>query len=68
MCLALPGMIESIDGDNATIDYGGVKKTANISFLDNPTVGEYVLVHVGFAIEKVHKDRAEGMYDLLSEE
>jgi hydrogenase expression/formation protein HypC len=68
MCLALPGKIEEIDGDNAIIDYGGVKKSANISFLENIKIGDFILVHVGFAIEKVNKEKAEGMYNLFSNE
>ncbi len=68
MCLALPGKIEKIDGDNAIIDYGGVKKSANISFLEDIKVGDFVLVHVGFAIEKVHNEKAEDMYNLMDNE
>ncbi len=68
MCLALPGKIEKISSDNATIDYGGIKKEANVSFLENIKVGDYVLVHVGFAIEKINKEKAEDMYNLLHDE
>ncbi len=67
MCLAYPGQIESINGEIAVVDYGGVKKEANISFI-SAKKGEWVLVHVGFAIEKVDEDRAREMYRLLSEE
>lgn len=67
MCLAVPGKIESIDGENAVIDYGGIKKTANVSFLEGVKVGDYVLVHTGFAIEKVDEVKALGLYNLLSE-
>ncbi len=66
MCLAVPGKIEKINGEEATIDYKGIKKTANISFID-AKVGDYVLVHVGFAIEKIDKKKAEEMYNLLNE-
>ena len=66
MCLAIPGKIESIDGENAIIDYGGIKKNANVSFIDCD-VGDYVLVHVGFAIETVDSEKAKGMYNLLDE-
>lgn len=67
MCLAIPGKIEKIDGENAVIDYGGIKKKANISFI-KCNVGDYVLVHVGFAIEVVDTKKAKGMYSLLSED
>ena len=67
MCLAFPGKILQIDGDRAVVDYGGVKKSANVSFVD-VCVGDFVLVHVGFAIEKVDEERAREMYNLLSDE
>ncbi len=67
MCLAYPGQIESINGDIAIVDYGGVKKEANVSFI-SAKEGEWVLVHVGFAIEKVDEDRAREMYNLLDDE
>ena len=66
MCLAIPGKIEKIEGDNATVDYGGIKKKANITFID-AEIGEYILVHVGFAIEVIDKKKAEEMYNLLYE-
>ncbi len=66
MCLAYPGKIEIINGEIAVVDYGGIKKKANVSFIDGK-VGEWVLVHVGFAIEKVNEGRAKGMYNLLSD-
>jgi len=66
MCLAIPGKVESIKGENAIIDYGGIKKSANISFID-AKVGEWVLVHVGFAIEKVDEKKAKELYNLLDE-
>ena len=65
MCLAYPGMIESLDGDIAVVDYGGVKKQANVAFID-AKMGEWVLVHVGFVIEKVDESRAREMYNLFS--
>jgi len=68
MCLALPGRITKIHGENADVDFGGVSKVANVSFLTDIKVGDYVLVHVGFAIEKVNKEKTEGMYNLLSED
>lgn len=57
MCLAYPGKIESIDGDRAVIDFGGIKKEANVSLADVKE-GDYVMVHAGFAIEKVTNEDA----------
>lgn len=68
MCLSLPGKIVEINGEIATINYGGVTKEANISLLENIQKGDFVLIHVGFAIEKVDEKQARGMYNLLSEQ
>lgn len=58
MCLAVPAKILSIDGEEAVVDYGGVQRTTNISMVD-AFEGEYVLIHAGFAIEKMKKEEAE---------
>jgi len=51
MCLAIPGKIITIDGDKANIEYGeGVVNKANVSMVD-VKIGDYVLVHAGFAIK-----------------
>lgn len=66
MCLAIPGRIIAIEGENATVDYGGIKKNANVSLIDC-SIGDFVIVHVGFAIQKVDEDKARDTYNLLSE-
>lgn len=58
MCLAVPARIMSIDGEEAVLDYGGVKRKANISMLNDVKVGDYVLVHVGYAISKMDEEEA----------
>lgn len=58
MCLGIPGKIISINGDHARIDYGGVVKEANVSLV-SPEIGEYVIVHAGFAIETLDVKEAE---------
>jgi len=55
--LAYPGKIESIKGEKAVVDFGGVKKEANISFV-KVKKGDYVIVHAGFAIQKIGKREA----------
>jgi len=57
MCLAVPGKIQKIDGDNATIDFGGVTRDANISLVD-VEVGDYVIVHAGYAIQYLDEEEA----------
>ncbi len=58
MCLAIPGRVVSIEGDRAVVDYGGTAAEANISLV-RPEVGDYVIVHAGFAIEKLDVEEAK---------
>ena len=52
MCLAFPGKIIAIDGQQATADFDGVEKNINISLVEAKE-GDYVIVHAGFAIQKL---------------
>lgn len=76
MCLGIPGQIVEIsDADKrlAVVDVGGVKRTVNIAFVvdeDHPAascVGEWVLVHVGFAMSRLDEDEAARTLALLTE-
>ena len=62
MCLAVPAKITAIEGEEAVLDYGGVTRKANISMLSEVSIGDYVLVHVGYAISKM--DEAEALETL----
>jgi hydrogenase expression/formation protein HypC len=64
MCLAIPGKIISIKNQLATVDFNGVKKEVNISLV-NVKIGEYVMVHAGFAIEKMEKEQIVEMSKIL---
>jgi hydrogenase expression/formation protein HypC len=67
MCLAVPGKIIEINSEKnqAVIDYGnGTRRKANISFLD-VSVNDYVLVHAGFAIQKVDPKEAQETLDVF---
>jgi len=69
MCLAIPGKITKIDSDknHAMVDYGeGTKRKANISLVD-VKIGDYVLVHAGFAIEVLNKKEAQETLALFRE-
>jgi len=66
MCLAVPAEVKSIDGHTATVDYGGVSRKANISLVD-VKVGEYVIVHAGYAIQVLDKEEAERTLDIFRE-
>lgn len=60
MCLAYPGKIIKREGDKGEVDFGGFSKKVNLMLLPEVSVGDYVLVHAGFAIgETTEKDAAE---------
>lgn len=52
MCLAVPAKIVALEGDTATVDLEGVRRACNVSFVEDAAVGDYVLMHAGFAIRK----------------
>ncbi len=70
MCLAIPGkIVEIIDEENriAKVEIGGVRRGVNIGMLDDVVIGDYVLVHVGFAMSKIDEKQAEETLQLLQE-
>lgn len=66
MCLAMPAKVLSIVGDEAEVDFGGVIRKTNVSMVD-AKVGEYVIIHAGFAIQKVDEDEARETLKLWNE-
>lgn len=72
MCLAVPGKVITIEGDDpilrgGRVDFGGVIKDVNLSFVPDAGVGDYVLVHVGFAIGIVDEEEAQRTLSYLRE-
>ncbi len=67
MCLAVPAKIVSIDGAAATVDVGGNRVEANVSLVPDAEVGDYVMVHAGFAITKYEPEDAEETLRVLHE-
>lgn len=67
MCLAIPMRILKIEGDRAVVSAGSVQRRIAINFLTNPKIGDYVIVHAGFAIEKLNPEKAEETLRILSE-
>lgn len=69
MCLAVPGKIVAIEGDgefrNAKVDFGGVQREACLVFVPEAEVGDYVLIHVGFALARVDEAAAQQVFDDL---
>jgi hydrogenase expression/formation protein HypC len=59
MCLAIPARVEKINDDGtAIVDFGGVRRTISLALVDDVAVGDYVIVHVGFALQKLDADEA----------
>ncbi len=67
MCLAIPARLAEIDGDNGIVDMGGVRKQISLALVDDVAVGDYVIVHVGFALNKLDADEAERTLALFAE-
>lgn len=67
MCLAIPMKILKIEGDRAIVSAGSIQRRIAINFLTNPKIGDYVIVHAGFAIEKLNQEKAEETLRMLSE-
>ena len=71
MCLAIPGKIVEIREEHglpaARIQFGGIFRQASLAFVPEAQVGDYVMVHVGFAISRVDADEARRTYELLEQ-
>jgi hydrogenase expression/formation protein HypC len=67
MCLSVPAMIKKIDGENAKVETGGNEYDASIMMLDDVKVGDYVLVHTGFALQKISEEEAMETFKLINE-
>lgn len=71
MCLAVPGKIVSIDDSAALrmakVNFGGVGKDICLEWLPDAKIGDYVLVHVGFALSKIDEKEAEETLHMLTE-
>ncbi|MCC7209188.1 MAG: HypC/HybG/HupF family hydrogenase formation chaperone [Anaerolineae bacterium] len=70
MCLAVPGQIQSISGDDpmmrlGKVNFGGVVKEVNLAYTPDAQVGDYVVVHVGFALSIVDEAEAQQTFEYL---
>ena len=59
MCLAVPMKIIKINGTSAVVEAMGVEKTVDVSFIENPEINDKLIIHAGFAIEKLDPETAE---------
>jgi len=72
MCLAIPGKVESITGDDpitrmGKINFGGIIKEASLAYVPEVVVGDYVIVHVGFALSRVDEEEAHKVFEYLKQ-
>ncbi|MGC4075517.1 MAG: HypC/HybG/HupF family hydrogenase formation chaperone [Rubrivivax sp.] len=68
MCLALPALVvERRDGDEALVELGGVRKSVSLALVPDAAVGDYVVVHVGFAIGLLDPEEAARTLALFAE-
>ena len=72
MCLAVPGKLVEVEGDDPTwrsgkVDFGGILKEVTLGCVPDVVVGDYVLVHVGLAISKVDEEEAQKVFQYLKE-
>lgn len=67
MCLAIPAKVISVDGESAKVTIEDVEYTASLLLLDDVKPGDYIMLHAGFAIEKVDPDEAAETLRLLNE-
>jgi hydrogenase expression/formation protein HypC len=72
MCLAVPGKITSISGEDpllrtGKVDFGGILKEASLAYVPEAQIGDYVIVHVGFAISRLDEAEANKVFEYLRE-
>ena len=68
MCLAIPALVvEILEHEQAIVDMGGVRKPISTALLDEVAVGDYVIVHVGFALSRLDPDEAAETLKLFAE-
>jgi len=70
MCLAVPGRITSISGEDplmrtGKVDFSGILKEVSLAYVPEANVGDYVIVHVGFALSRVDEEEAKQVFEYL---
>jgi hydrogenase expression/formation protein HypC len=72
MCLAVPGKLLSISGDEplarmGRVSFGGIVKEVSLAYVPDVQIGDYVIVHVGFALSRVDEDEAQRVFEYLEQ-
>jgi len=67
MCLAIPMEIKKIDGNEAVAEAGGIRKQVRLDLIAGAEIGDYVLIHTGYAIEKLDPEEARETLELIKQ-
>ncbi len=68
MCLAIPARVVELQGDDiAIVDLGGVRKDVSLALVEDVVIGDYLIIHVGFALNKLDPEEAEKTLALFAE-
>jgi hydrogenase expression/formation protein HypC len=67
MCLSIPARVESIEGDMAMVSVGGIEYRASLQMIEGVQTGDYILLHTGFAIQKISEEEAMETIRLFQE-
>ncbi|MCD8147504.1 MAG: HypC/HybG/HupF family hydrogenase formation chaperone [Clostridiales bacterium] len=67
MCLAIPMRLTELDGNDAVAEVDGVKRKIRVDFIKEPKVGDYVIAHAGFAIERLQEQQALDNLEAIQE-
>lgn len=67
MCLSIPAKVEKIEDDMAIVSVGGTKYNASLQMLDDVQIGDYILLHTGFAIQKLSEEEAQESLKVFEE-
>jgi len=67
MCLAIPALIRAIEGYQGEVEIGGVKRVVSLQLVPEAKIGDYVLIHTGYAISVVDEEEAQETLKLLAE-
>lgn len=65
--MGIPGRIEEVNGEEAVVSFGGTRRSVRLDLVDNVAIGDYVIVHAGFAIEVLDQETALEMLETLKE-
>jgi len=67
MCLSIPAKVMSIENDKAIVSIGGTEYEASLQLLEDVQIGDYILLHTGFAIQKLSEEEAQETFQLFKE-